>query len=234
MILIIMNLGPKIRHDMIENVLSKTLERVGCEYHIYINVNSPTSRDNKSKLEQLIRKVLKKDSSGMMYFQLVNIGNAKGLNYLLNNSRPEDFKAIAKLDDDILLPENWGAHALKHIEENPQTGIVGFHCVLDYAPIPEKAFGSWVINIEAFKKAGYFYDKLGLYGCWDSEYNYRLKRNGFTNVYLGGKNAAIHYGINEDPEYRQFKNDQLRISRQLEIENAEEIATLKYYDPNIQ
>lgn len=144
-----------------------------------------------------------------------NIGCPAGLNKLLPYCKGE---FIAKVDPDFIMPQNWGALAVEILNDCPQIGILGFYWARgkshpdlqkgrwDYMGKhlifePTKVFGCWVLNRSVIDKVGCFYDKV-LYGNWDSEFNARLKRNGYRNVYH--RLDSVHMGVDNLSE-REFK-----------------------------
>lgn len=148
-----------------------------------------------------------------------NIGNARGLNKFYHNAPKFDMVVI--LADDIQLPKNWAKIAFEYMKAIPNTGIIGFHCVEGVGEtkqvnglkvsIPNKVFGVWCINPEVYKQCGDFYDKMSLYGLWDSEYNNRTKAAGFLNYYIWNLKSK-HLGVSDTPDYRQFKRQQLALA----------------------
>jgi len=145
-----------------------------------------------------------------------NIGNPSGLNKLLPLCTGE---YIAKIDPDFIMPKDWAAKAIDLIESLPNIGLVGFfwgrgliHPDLQKGPheihgehiifVPNKVFGCWVFHRSLIEKVGHFYDKWK-YGNWDSEFNDRVKRNGYRNVYH--RNDSIHMGT-DTPAERRLKN----------------------------
>jgi hypothetical protein len=201
-LLIIMNYGPVERQ---ENQTNQNIYVSGAKsVHLCINVqgcNAPNVNAQTFVLND------------------TNIGNARGLNQFYHNCK--DFDMVAILADDIKLPQNWAKIAYEHIRRIPETGIIGFHCVQDAGitkiknatqiQVPNKVFGVWCINPKVHEICGDFYDKMSLYGIWDSEYNERVKRAGFMNYYIWNKKSK-HLGVQDTAEYRAFKNEQLKIA----------------------
>lgn len=148
-----------------------------------------------------------------------NIGSPQAMNELLKEAYGE---YICKIDDDVIMEDNWASTAINAIEKIPNSGLVGFHCVQDLGEevtihgikinVPKKVFTNWVFHRSVFEKVGYFCT-LTKYGIWDSDYNYRTKVAGYLNYYIGKSEHLGHdLGVELTPElkaYREYKTKQL-------------------------
>lgn len=151
----------------------------------------------------------------ILQLQKENIGVPAGLNQLLPYCEGE---YIAKVDPDFIMPDNWGTEAIKILKDK-SIGLVGFfwargltHPDLQKGAIeklgeniifePTKVFGVWVFRRELLFEVGMFYDQVK-YGNWDSEFNTRLKKKGYRNVYH--RFDSIHAGT-DTPEQRKEKD----------------------------
>lgn len=154
-----------------------------------------------------------------------NIGNAQGLNLLMENVTGD---VVAKLDNDIILKNNWLKDA-GSIAVLDDIGLIGFHwghntqgyhthtttkvgvfdakvAALDrYIPI----FGSWVFSKRTWDDVGYF-NEFSKYGRWDGSYGLRCLHSGRKNLYLVGyESTHAGTGSNDQGEYRQMKDQEL-------------------------
>lgn len=223
MLLIVFNLGPKIRVENFEN-LNRTIANCGvskrsviCNYNgggfdtVNKNLRGCTILNNKGD----------------------NIGNAKGLNNAIHYGLKHNpyISHIAVIADDIVMPSNWAIKAMQ-LDDHYKFGIMGFHCVQERGPEivpkiykPKRVFGCWVFSRMWIEKVGYFLDKMSNYGLWDAEYNRRVERAGGQNVYIGSSTHVGHMA--EDPAYRRYKNEQLKKAAEYRRNNPE----IDYYDP---
>lgn len=159
-----------------------------------------------------------------------NIGVPAGLNKMLSYCEGE---YIAKIDPDFIMPKDWALKAINLIETIPNIGLVGFywgrgliHKELQKGKVekideniifvPIKVFGVWVFHRSIIDKVGCFYDKV-IYGNWDSEFNQRLLKHGYRNIYH--RNDSVHMG--EDSQLERDQKDTWR--------SAVEIPTLEHY-----
>lgn len=204
MISIILNTNN--HRETTEKYLPKMIESCGVESQVLINDNNSTDG---------LREFLKNYDT---IYQDDNIGCPQGLNLLLPKCK---FDYIAKIDPDFIMPENWGQKAMELISSNPEIGLVGFYwarglvhpdlqkgAIDKYGEnvifVPKKVFGCWVFHRSVIDKVGMFYDEWK-YGNWDTEFNERLKRNGYVNIYH--RNDSIHMGV-DTKEEREEKNKQ--------------------------
>ena len=153
-----------------------------------------------------------------------NIGNAQGLNLLMENVTGD---VVAKLDNDIILKNNWLKDA-GSIAVLDDIGLIGFHwgyrpqdyhthtttkvgvfdakvATLDrYIPI----FGSWVFSKRTWDDVGYF-NEFSKYGRWDETYGLRCLHSGRKNLYLFGyESTHAGTGSNDQGEYRKMKDEE--------------------------
>lgn len=147
-------------------------------------------------------------------FKESNIGNPQALNEMLSSCTGE---YIAKIDPDFIMPKDWAQKAIDLIEALPGTGLVGFYWARGLTHpdlqkgeirenpihfVPKKVFGCWVFHRSLVDKVGCFYDKWK-YGNWDSEFQDRLTKAGYTNIYH--REDAVHMGV-DTPAERRLKN----------------------------
>lgn len=166
--------------------------------------------------------------------QKENIGVPRGYNELLPYVA---YDYIAKVDPDFILPKEWAKIAID-ICKDKSIGLVGFfwsrnltHPDLQKGVIgklnnniifePTKVFGCWVFRTDILNEVGMFYDQV-LYGNWDSEFNERLKKHGYRNVYcqfdsihmgedtLNERNEKNAHRVNDIPDLKTYKLDEFR------------------------
>lgn len=203
--------------------LPKMIESVGCDCEVLINDNGSTDG---------IQDWLKQYPN--VIYQKSNIGCPAGLNLLINKSKGD---YIAKIDPDFIMPDNWGAEAIKLLQYE-DIGLVGYYWARGLIHpdlqkgipeklgeniifVPKKVFGVWIFSRSLLLKTGLFYDKV-MYGNWDSEFNQRVKRHGFRNIYH--RLDSLHMGqdtlterseknkdrINEIPDLLTYKLNEFR------------------------
>lgn len=168
--------------------------------------------------------------------QRENIGNPQGLNQLLERTKGEFIAVVAP---DFILPDMWGAKLIKLLIENPAIGLTGFHWArglkhphlqkgvavkleTETVYLPIKVFGIWVFRRILIQKVGCFMDTLSKYGCWDTEFQQRIRRNGYINVYHSEDSTHVGSDSN-DPDHRKFKDNQLQQAKEaiLKVPNHE-------------
>jgi GT2 family glycosyltransferase len=154
-------------------------------------------------------------------FTIRERGIAKAINAGIKAA--ENYDAIFKADNDILLPDNWLAKLVPIVEAIDNTGMAGFHCVEGSGELREingvevmvsfTAFGDHLITKKAIETVGYFNEDYDPYGLQDSDFAFRLNNSGFVNYYLKGENSVhIGHDVGNGSDYRKMKDDGLQIS----------------------
>jgi glycosyltransferase involved in cell wall biosynthesis len=207
------------REGLTRLVLKQTIENSGLknsDIQLLIYDNG-MSEEFRSKLFELFFFILN------VKFRFIgngeNIGSPQAMNELLKEAKGD---YICKIDDDVMMEDNWATKAINAIDNIPNSGLVGFRCVQDLGEevtihgikinVPQKVFTNWVFHRLVFEKVGYFCT-LTKYGVWDSDYNYRTKVAGYLNYYIGKSEHLGHdLGVQLTPElqaYREYKTKQL-------------------------
>lgn len=133
---------------------------------------------------------------------------------------------------DMLLPDNWLKYIVEGLEVLPDAGIVSIPCMtLDICPerklgeerwegdlhyIPAITLGSRAWKRNVIEKVGYLPVLKVKYGWSDTEFEYKVRQNGFMNYYLLGRREngkenilmTTHLGDRDRelyPEYYEFK-----------------------------
>lgn len=166
-----------------------------------------------------------------------NIGNPQALNKMLSICSGD---VIVIAGNDIALPVGWLDEAIKAIERLPKCGLIGFHCVGGLPKEtelihdlrikrPANVFGTWVMSRELFKDVGYFWE-FSKYGCWDADYNIRVRHAGYNSIYLSDF-PSIHKGNDSGSksQYRQLKDSEMKKGCEKLIPMREEYNENKYH-----
>ena len=151
-------------------------------------------------------------------FTIDRLGIAAALNEGIDKTK--DYDAVAFCGNDILMPDNWLAMAVQHIDTIPETGMCGIFCVESLPPLEtinglqvhaqSVIFGNVVIPRKAIDAVGYFNEAFDPYGMQDTDYSYRLTQLGFKNYYMQGL-QSVHLGhdVGEQSDYRKMKDEGL-------------------------
>ena len=178
-----------------------------------------------------------------------NIGVAKGFNKLFKEAKGD---YICTVGNDILVDENWLSDLVYYNKTIQKSGLTSIYCLLDKGQLTPKlsnedtlinvwqnknnlVYGVTLFNKEIFKEVGYFDERLGLYGCEDSQFAWRLSMLGYENYYIPGQ-SSIHIGndMGEESEYRKSKTDNLKIAEAKLAESINEMKkTKKYFIENV-
>jgi len=173
-----------------------------------------------------------------------NIGVAKGFNMLFRNATGE---YICTVGNDILVDKNWLVDLVYHNSNIVKSGLSSIYCLLDkgkYTPLLCKddcfinvwqsdknmVYGVTLFNRDILTEIGGFDERLGKYGCEDSQFAFRLSTLGYQNYYIPSQ-TSIHIGgdFGEDSEYRKMKDKNLKISEAKLKETVEEMKKTKNY-----
>jgi GT2 family glycosyltransferase len=188
-------------------------------------------------------------TSGITEYELLindnsvnNIGNPQGLNKLVKQAKNE---YIVILANDFTAELNWIKKALPLIEES-DVALVGFHwceelyrktgnkvfekgkpITINNTPafIAKQIYGMWLLKKSVHEEIGGFRE-YSKYGQWDTEYIKRCRYFGYLCVYSNV--ISQHTGTDgNDPEYRAFKNEQLKIANEKYNEEVNYLKCLK-------
>jgi glycosyltransferase involved in cell wall biosynthesis len=151
-------------------------------------------------------------------FQIDRLGIAAALNEGIDKTK--DYDAVAFCGNDILMPGNWLAMAVQHIDTIPDTGMCGIFCVESLPPLEtinglqvhsqSVIFGNVVIPRKAIDAVGYFNEAFDPYGMQDTDYSYRLTQLGFKNYYMQGlQSQHLGHDVGEQTDYRKMKDEGL-------------------------
>lgn len=151
-------------------------------------------------------------------FQIDRLGIAAALNEGIDKTK--DYDAVAFCGNDILMPDNWLAMAVQHIDTIPDTGMCGIFCVETLPPLEtinglqvhaqSVIFGNVVIPRKAIDAVGYFNEAFDPYGMQDTDYSYRLTQLGFKNYYMQGlQSQHLGHDVGEQSDYRKMKDEGL-------------------------
>jgi GT2 family glycosyltransferase len=221
----------------IENLLKNS---GGVELELLVLDNGSTDKRIIPYIQQLIetKKYSNLITVGIIEEE-VNIGVAKGFNKLFKEAKGN---YICTVGNDILVDVNWVLDLVYYNSMVQKSGLTSIYCLLDkgkYRPLLTNddgflnvwqndnnlVYGVTLFNKELLNVAGYFDERLGFYGCEDSQYAWRLSMLGYHNYYIPGQ-SSIHIGndIGDESEYRKNKNNNLKIS---ELKLAESINDMK-------
>ena len=173
-----------------------------------------------------------------------NIGVARGFNKLFKEASGD---YICTVGNDILVNENWLSDLVYYNKAIQQSGLTSIYCLLDKGTLTTKltnddgmlnvwqndknmVYGVTLFNKNLLKIVGFFDESLGLYGCEDSQYAWRLSMLGYHNYYIVGQ-TSIHIGndLQEDSEYRESKNNNLKIAEKKLAESIQRMNKTKDY-----
>ena len=231
----------------IENLLQNSK---GVELELLVLDNG--SKD-KRMVEYLSGVIKQKKYSNLITVGIIeekeNVGVAKGFNKLFKECKGD---YICLVGNDILVNENWLSDLVYYNKSIIKSGLTSIYCLLDKGQLTSKlsnednlmnvwqnennlVYGITLFNKDIFQEIGYFDESLGLYGCEDSQFAWRLTMLGYHNYYVPGQ-SSIHIGndVNENSEYRKQKNVNLKIAETRLIESIEKMKkTKKYYISNV-
>lgn len=151
-------------------------------------------------------------------------------------SLAQNYDGIVTLANDILMPKGWLRIMCEYVEQIPNTGMAGIHCVEQLPELQEvngvkvhlsyeKTFGNVLITSKAIKAIGKFNEDLDPYSNQDADYAYRLIKTGFTNYYIPGfRSEHIGHDVGSGTEYRNMKD------KSLEANWKKHHEWLKYFD----
>jgi hypothetical protein len=124
---------------------------------------------------------------------------------------------LCLIDNDIQLLAGWPRKLVNANRAISDSGISGFHCVLDLSPaemlhdhevhVQEKVHGIKFFSHAYLNKIGYYTEAFHPFGNEDSEMNRRSIMAGCRNYYLGRGDRSKHLGhdVDEKSPYRQMK-----------------------------
>ncbi len=148
----------------------------------------------------------------------------KGISYSINQGIKyavnEKCDAIAVLANDILMPNNWLQIMVYNINNIPNTGFCGIHCVESNGTQEnvnniivrrsENVYGNVIIPMKVIDAIGFFNEDYDPYGVQDSDYCYRMNKVGFINYYVNGLTSEhIGHDVGQNSEYRKMKDESL-------------------------
>lgn len=231
----------------IENLLQNSK---GVELELLVLDNGS---EDKRIIEYLSTLINQKRYSNLLTVGIIeekwNIGVAKGFNKLFKECKGDH---ICLVGNDILVNENWLSDLVYYNKSVLKSGLTSIYCLLDKGQLTAKlsnddnlinvwqnqnnlVYGITLFNRDIFKEIGCFDESLGLYGCEDSQFAWRLTMLGYQNYYVPGQ-SSIHIGndIDENSEYRKQKNDNLKIAERKLLQSIEQMKiTKKYYIDNV-
>jgi len=207
------------REELTLKVMKRTIKKSGLEEEDmqFLIYDNGMSKEFREKLEDFF--LFKVNVFFTFFGNGENIGSPQAMNELLKEAKGD---YICKIDDDVIMEDNWATKAINAIQNIANSGLVGFRCVQDLGEevtihnikinVPQKVFTNWVFHRSVFEKVGYFCT-LTMYGIWDSDYNYRTKVAGYLNYYIGkSEHLGNDLGVELTPElkaYREYKTKQL-------------------------
>jgi GT2 family glycosyltransferase len=149
----------------------------------------------------------------------------KGISAAINQGIYEagDTDAVVTLANDILMPDQWLAQMVHHLERIPETGTCGFHTVENIGGLTNRggldvhewpvAFGNIIIPRSTIEKVGYFNNDFDPYGTQDHDYATRCTMAGLIHYYIQGSRAEhIGHDVGNGTEYRKMKDDSLQLA----------------------
>lgn len=151
-------------------------------------------------------------------FRIDRFGIAAALNEGIDKTK--EYEVVAFCGNDILMPHNWLAMAVHHIQQIPETGMCGIHCVETLPPLETinglqvhptwATFGNVIIPRKAIDSVGYFNEAFDPYGMQDSDYGLRLTKHGFKNYYIRDlQSQHLGHDVGEQTDYRKMKDEGL-------------------------
>jgi glycosyltransferase involved in cell wall biosynthesis len=181
------------RFAITQMCVGKALETAGTTFELLVADNGSDDRRTIDLIDSYSPEVFIQNKR--------NRGIGKMYNTMLDLARGE---YICIIDNDILLPENWLADAVRQYGE--KDGILGWKCV-ETPQHPDFVFGTKFFSKARQEEIGKFVE-LSKYGLEDSDYNHRMITAGYTNRYIG---TSEHLGVGEhdEGEYRAMKNREL-------------------------
>lgn len=208
------------RQEMAKRVLEQNLNNTGFDDYELLICDQGTM--DESWYEYLM--TLK---TSYIRLNELNEGVARGLNQLMIRAKGEH---VVFMPNDILLPQDWLKSIVEHIEEIPNTGIVGFEGQ-DYA-LPDFeitgvsgkkmiigrdaqmrwdymcVYGVVCITRTYIDNVGYFDEMYHPYGFEDADLCYRCFYSGLFCYYIKGMRAE-HIGIDHTgiEDYRHAKDN---------------------------
>lgn len=157
-------------------------------------------------------------------FELIRV-DRKGISAAINEGirLSGDADAVVTLANDILMPEQWLAQMVHHLEKIPETGTCGFHTVENIGGLTNRggldihewpvAFGNIIIPRSTIEKVGYFNTDFDPYGTQDADYAKRCTMAGLIHYYIQGSRAEhIGHDVGDGSDYRKMKDEGLKIA----------------------
>jgi glycosyltransferase involved in cell wall biosynthesis len=190
--------------------LEHAIQKAECEFELL-------SVDNGSTDKRVVDYIASKNPA---YHRVNpdNQGYARMLNQMLLRAKGD---YLCVIDNDLLMPDGWLRKLVEVNQCIPDSGISGYHCVLDLAnPViycgcevhfQEPIHGVKFFNRAYLDKVGYYCESFHPYGNEDVEMNRRSIMAGFKNYYLGAGDRVVHLGEDsgEQSDYRKMKWDSL-------------------------
>ena len=151
-------------------------------------------------------------------FTINRFGVAAALNEGLDKTKQYD--AVVFCANDIRMPEDWLAVMVSYLKKIENSGVVGFHTVLDLPPISflngmpihqtPATFGNCIMSRKLIDTIGYYNEDHDPYGMQDSDFCYRAEKAGFINYYIPILEAEhIGHDVGNQTEYRKMKDESL-------------------------
>lgn len=161
---------------------------------------------------------------GYNFDKVITNDKHKGISYSINQgikyAVDENCDAIAVLANDILMPNNWLQIMVYNINNIPNTGFCGIHCVESNGTQEninniivrrsENVYGNVIIPMKVIDAIGFFNEDYDPYGVQDTDYCYRMNKVGFISYYVNGLTSEhIGHDVGQNSEYRKMKDASL-------------------------
>jgi len=171
----------------------ENIARAGVDFDLFITDNGSTD----PKTIEWGKKIAKKHTANEY-----NMGNPYALNRMIADTLGYDY--IVKLDNDILLPENWLVDTLEVFDKIREVGMLGWviegckhkhrfkknevELEIDHTNV---VIGTTIQRSDVFKKIGYL-NEFSNYGHWDATFCRRVQV--WYDCFYMPRNRAHHLG----------------------------------------
>ena len=197
------------RYHLTKEYVGQALSQAGYPYELCITDNGST--------DPLIFDWCEKQNPKIYNKNAENQGTAQSLNRMIDQNSSDYYVFIG---NDIQLPNNWLKILIDHAEAIPNSGVLGYNWrgnEKDYPIInlngkevmsTTNTFGTTFVSQLVRDKVGKFCEDYGVYGLWDSDYHFRVRKAGFENYYIKGM-SSHHFGndVGENTPYRKMKDE---------------------------
>lgn len=220
-------------------------------YDLLVRCIGPALRDSGLKTELLIcdngstdqRAVEFLWSLGPAYLRLnaENLGSARMHNDMMSRCTG-DF--ICLMDNDIELPPGWLQTMVYYHRLIEHSGIVGLAAVPPHeipalvsvdgvrAHVePRTVIGTRLFSRVAMEDVGAMCEDYGLYPYADADYQVRMALSGRISYYIPDLRGNHIDDADQDPAYRQWKNEQIALAGPVYCERVRRYTRLNYRIP---